>query len=64
MIIFHVNMKQIFILNVKDLQKVRSFKLHGAYYAMSQLPGEELKREWYVLRQVTMPKVLLILLKI
>lgn len=28
----------------EDLQKVRSFKLRGAYYAMSQLPGEELEK--------------------
>lgn len=48
----------------EDLQKVRSFKLRGAYYAMSQLAQKELDKGVVVLQQVIMPKVWLILLKL
>lgn len=30
----------------EDLQRVRSFKLRGAFYAISRLSAEQLEKEW------------------
>lgn len=36
------------LLKREDLQKVRSFKLRGAYYAIKKLSETELKKVWFV----------------
>ena len=45
----------------ENMQKVRSFKLRGAYYAIHQLSDEDKEHVWSVHQPETMPKVLLIL---
>lgn len=42
------------LLKREDLQKVRSFKLRGAYYAIMQRPKEELGK-WGCLRKCRQP---------
>lgn len=44
----------------ENMQKVRSFKIRGAYYAISQLSDEEKKRGVVCASAETMPKVWLI----
>lgn len=45
----------------ENMQKVRSFKIRGAYYAIHELSDEEKNVVWFVLLLETMHKVLLLL---